>query len=204
MTCRSYLPEKFQELSRKGSFHWQTTDAGLPKAGFVPHDPSDRKTAFEGELFVENDLGGQLERLATSARRMRQADADPKLGVGSVDRDPGPGQVVIDGQRNEHWDGAHRSSSGCQFSGRLKFQAGAEPSSCLARAFGLEGVSELKTLVVSHEVDSSYCREVELLSNTPQEIRVQVVEGGSLAPGAESYVLRLGPRGALFVEEGSN
>ena len=201
MISRAYFPEKFQELSRKGNFHWYITEAGLPKVGFAPHDSCDQLAALEGEMFVENDLGGRLERLTTAAQTMRLADADPRAGNPGADRDPRPGHVEVSGERNEHWDGAVGSSSGGQFSGSLKFRPRAEPSSPLARAFGLDEVTEMKTVVAHHQFPGYHCEEVELLANTSEEIRLKVVAGGSEAPRAESYTLRLGPGGLLFVEE---
>lgn len=62
MISKSYLSREFQELSQIGTFRWERGQTGLPTVKFTPSDPADKQAAFEGELFVENCLGGELER----------------------------------------------------------------------------------------------------------------------------------------------
>lgn len=202
MIGTSYIPQKFQELSQRGTFRWETTDHGVPEVRFTPTDPTDRDATFQAEMFIDNALGGELQRFATAARALRQADADPSAGPSGPDRDARKGRVEVVGERNENWDGAIRSSSGGQFRGLMKFAADAA-SHPLTEAFGLTGVREMKTQVGFHHFPGYSSEALELIQNSPDQICIQVNTSGPEGPGAESHVYRIGPGGFLRLEEHS-
>ncbi len=200
MISKSYVSQTFQELSQKGTFRWQKTDAGLPKAAFTPNDPTDRTTAFDGELFIENCLAGELERFSTAARAMRKADADPNAGNPGTDRNSKKGQVEVVGERNENWNGAIRSSQGGQFEGSMKLGTSTKANQ-MTRTFGLAGVEEMKTHVGFHHFPGYHSESMQMLKNSPEEICIQVVTSGPDGPGADSHVYRIGPKGLLMIED---
>ena len=200
MISKSYVAQKFQELSQKGTFRWQKTEGGLPKAGFTPNHPADQQTAFEGEMFVENCLAGELERFATAARSMRKADKDPDAGNPGTDRDPGKGHVEVNGEPNANWNGAIRSSHDGQFKGIMTLGVSTQSNS-MSQAFGLSGVEQMETQVGFHHFPGYHSESMEVLKNSPSEICIKVSTSGPEGPGAESHVYRIGPRGLLMIED---
>jgi len=168
---------------------------------FQPDDPADKETVFLAELYIDNTLGGELERFGASARAMRKADRDPHAGEArpGVDRDARKGRVEVTNARNEHWDRAIRSSTGGSFDGSMKIADSPSPNP-LARQLGLQGVEEMQTHVGYHYFPGYYSESMKLLKNTPEEVSLKVVTGGLYA-GAEGHVYRMMPGGVLVIED---